>query len=358
LELQLSFQVYRTLTRQLVKTMGTRLKGRADKALKEFDKAFAASGFLDMAVDAERDQGDTLLKQICQEGAWIRDGRPTYFIESIDLAERLIRAQVSMERLVAPENPVTFAVAIPQGWQHKGVKMESVLVTISTPRAALEMRQDDLLHRWGTQYRIGLGEGLADAGVAVSMSFLAIDQVDPDGNPLPKGSPQVYLNTTLSPQKLTELLSARTFDDQRALTTMAGGQVGLYALNDAELALQGALSRLVGNLWVYLQAVEGALQPGLPGKVQDGETPSFGPGRYFSLKDRLSAPAQERGVEEHYRSWHFRQLMDQRYYRGEHAGKPQGSRWVFVNEAIVGGAVEPSTVVEAPGIETLGFDKS
>jgi hypothetical protein len=105
---------------------------------------------------------------------------------------------------------------------------------------------------------------------------------------------------------------------------------------------------LVGNLWIYLQAVDGALQPGLPGKVQDGEVPSLGRGVYYTLVDRLTPPGAPKGVGEHYRSWHFRQLTDERYYRGEHDGEPRGSRWVFVREALVGAEMDASTVVEVP----------
>lgn len=47
----------------------------------------------------------------------------------------------------------------------------------------------------------------------------------------------------------------------------------------------------------------------------------------------------------HYRSWHFRQLMNERYYRGEHKNKKLGSRFVFVSDSVVGRDIEALTVI-------------
>lgn len=43
------------------------------------------------------------------------------------------------------------------------------------------------------------------------------------------------------------------------------------------------------------------------------------------------------------RGFHFRNLKAERYYQGEHANEPKGSRWVFVSPSWVGGKVKPKT---------------
>ena len=49
----------------------------------------------------------------------------------------------------------------------------------------------------------------------------------------------------------------------------------------------------------------------------------------------------------HWRSFHYRQLMHERYYQGEYKDWKPGSRIVFVRESFVGEEVTPETLVEA-----------
>jgi len=48
----------------------------------------------------------------------------------------------------------------------------------------------------------------------------------------------------------------------------------------------------------------------------------------------------------HYRSFHFRQLMHERYYKNEYENIPVGSRIVPVRDTFVNKDIEPSTFVE------------
>ena len=112
----------------------------------------------------------------------------------------------------------------------------------------------------------------------------------------------------------------------------------ILPLNEEEREYRFGLIRLIVAMMVYVQAAEGVLQNGFPGQAQ-----VFKGGQYFKVQGAKeltlggtpkNAPPNKKGV--HYRSWHIRQLRDDRYYQGEWAGKPKGTRFVFVSDTYVG----------------------
>jgi hypothetical protein len=113
-------------------------------------------------------------------------------------------------------------------------------------------------------------------------------------------------------------------------------------LSDEDKAIQHRLLRIVAGLSVYARAFPGAIRSGYPSeagkKLRD---------RYLPSPEVSTAQAPKRtgsGTErkEHYRTWHFRTLRDDRYKRDKD-GRP---KIVFVRDTIVGGEVIPETAVE------------
>ncbi len=338
----MNFDVYRSLTRTLIKQLERERMGDAKNPVRGVDRYIARSGTLKIALDAEVNLGDTFLRQLTQEGTWIEAGRPTYFIESEDLANRLMTAKVQAAKLAAPDQLTTFAIAIPSGWKHKSVEMNPILVTIGKERDFAAWREEAVERRWGGSSRF---ESVGDPDETLIMfSVISIDQICPDGRPLSKEVPKLYTNSLLSREMISAMLSSP--DRDRELFRITDTQPDAFMVGQGETVLLAHLAKLITNLWVYTQAVDGALVPGLPGKVQDGDVPVFGKAKSFTLKN--CAPSLGVDRAEHYRSWHFRQLNDERFYRGEYEGLPRGSRWTFVSEAIVGSKIEPETVVDVP----------
>jgi len=117
--------------------------------------------------------------------------------------------------------------------------------------------------------------------------------------------------------------------------------VGKIDSSDDELKYQYDLVRLVCGLLIYRHALPERIYEGLPGKRKQFETP-------LTMGQSGMVIHQPKGHQDspsaHYRSWHFRQLSHERYYRGKHAGKAKGSRIVFVPDCVVGQEQSPLTV--------------
>jgi hypothetical protein len=338
----MSYDVYRSLTRTIIKQLERQRVVDTKKPTRGLDLYISEGSLLKRALNAETTNGDTFLRQLTQEGVWIDEGRPTYFIETEDLARRLMTAKVHAAKLAAPDQLTTFAIAIPNGWKHKSVEMTPVLVTVGKEKDFISMREDAVSRRWGGNYKF-MAKGDPEETL-IMFSVISPDQFDADGLPIPKGNPKLYANSLLNREMITSMLS--TPGDNRELFRMSDAQPDAYMVGEGESLLFSYLAKLITNLWVYTQAVDGALVPGLPGKVQDGDVPVFGKAKSFTLKN--CAPSLGVDRAEHYRSWHFRQLNDERFYRGEYEHLPRGSRWTFVSEAIVGSKIEPETVVDVP----------
>ena len=57
-----------------------------------------------------------------------------------------------------------------------------------------------------------------------------------------------------------------------------------------------------------------------------------------------SLATNKKNPHAHYRSWHFRQLTDDRYYKGEYEGMEPGSRIIFVRDTYVGDKIKAKTL--------------
>jgi hypothetical protein len=103
--------------------------------------------------------------------------------------------------------------------------------------------------------------------------------------------------------------------------------------------------KFVAAMAIYNAATGGSkLLDGFPGEVMPkllGHDGSAGM-RLSTLHNLASA---KNSPDTHYRSWHFRNLKSEKYYKGEHASTPQGSRYVFVSDTVVGKPVAPSTMI-------------
>lgn len=104
------------------------------------------------------------------------------------------------------------------------------------------------------------------------------------------------------------------------------------SLEEAEIQLR--LIKLVAGMALLNGIAPGVMQPGLPGVRFSGaeKLPKGAKGLRFMPPEVEAAPRAG-----HHRRWHFRTLMADRYYQGEHADKPRGSRVVFVSDSLVGG---------------------
>lgn len=108
---------------------------------------------------------------------------------------------------------------------------------------------------------------------------------------------------------------------------------------DDEVQRQFFCLRLIAALGVYHLATEGKrLRLGFP-TITQPKLVGRRPGQVLSpitLTNALPSFASGVAPAGHFRTWHFRQLRDVMYYRGEYEHLPMGSRYTFVTEALVG----------------------
>lgn len=116
-----------------------------------------------------------------------------------------------------------------------------------------------------------------------------------------------------------------------------------YDLGEDEYNYQFEVFKIIAAMAVYSSASDEALTPGFPGK-----RPKFLDPKNFKFVDyRLSSGKKEASGnirKPGYRTWFFRNLRAERYYRGKYQDLPRGSRWVFVSETYAGKDVNIETL--------------
>ena len=141
------------------------------------------------------------------------------------------------------------------------------------------------------------------------------------------------------------LLTAKDGGDFKRMLGTFEDYNNVLPLSDVESDLQYLITRLVAMIGLYSHSFPDRLRDGYPTNSPPKNMEPVLHKKWHSM--RLGLPTEASGDNDkayHYRSWHFRQLMDKRYYQGEHATKPIGSRVVFVRDAMVGRDIEAETL--------------
>ena len=116
--------------------------------------------------------------------------------------------------------------------------------------------------------------------------------------------------------------------------------------------------KLVASVMVYINALgDEVLHRGVPFKKENAKFLSKGLNPtdkkepdLFTLRGPKGYTGRKQGS--HYRRWHFRTLKHERYYQsGEWAGKPIGSRVVFVRDSFVNKDVSPHVLTDGTNVE-------
>jgi hypothetical protein len=280
---------------------------------------------------------------LADEIAWKESGRHVIYPESAHLVDRLLNAKFDFSHTGGINLPFSeFVLALPAGYQYKGVRLHGILVSIH-PVKDIQIRFNKVL-RW-----IGLEDNLLKVKHnldGTDESVLSISTLDNSGN-------YSTIRTSESLSRLASILSAENYHEFTERLGKTSEQVNytIADLGDEDQKIQFYANRLVAALSVYTMATEGdMLRQGFP----QGALPKFdgkmeAPKRASSyvLKDIIESMGNNTGKQSHVRNWHFRQLRDKRYYRNRYADMPIGSRWVFVRESVVNSSrVEPYTLYE------------
>lgn len=321
------YQVYLTNTREALKAMrlaGLKLskKDSLEKQINLFDLSLLQSAMRNgqsLAELAASIAGRILL----QERIWMQSERTTLFLESQQLVDSLMKARFSFDDLPVPPAPFTFAIAVPQDAKVNGLDQYPLLVTVGACRA-LEQEQFSLAGKvWGLRG--------AHADRKGNQLAVMLTQRSPS-SPNPQLG-HAYLSSYYTGEGLEAVVRTGS-QDHAEIVTSPDDMLNLTA-DEVENAMLSGSIRLALAAWVYWSTCPENVLTGTPSaSYQDGDAPLLGKFKGLQMTPPRKSTG-EREVEEHYRTWHFRQLRDERYYQGEHADKPRGSRWVLIPETYV-----------------------
>lgn len=273
---------------------------------------------------------------MAEEFFWERNGSNAIFPESSAVLDNLMRAKYQMDSSEGFALPFdSFFMALPHGYSYNGVRLESFMVTM----VPYLRSQDYTIFPFCDHYGIPRPKGVRHDESPENARCISITYRDPENK-------SAYLRALQTEDKLPLILKCETADEFGKVIGNYHGKVGVIGLNDNELKVQFTAMKLVAALGVYNMATKGdRLAPGFPGKQEpkihnrDRDSKFF----YSTLKNAIPTERTEVIKDAFYRTWHFRQLRDERYYRGEHENQPRGSRYSFVSDTVVGQKVSPHT---------------
>lgn len=263
------------------------------------------------------------------------NGSHAIFPESSAVLDNLLRAKYQMDTPEGFTLPFeSFIMAIPHGYMFEGVKLESFMVTMVPYLTSQDYTTTPFCRKMG----IPLPEAYVHEQCLPDAKSIALTYRDPETR-------AGYIRTLQIDHNLPKILKCKTAQEFRAELGDYESKVGVIDLTEDELKSQFLAIKLVAALGVYHMATGGSrLADGFPGKTMprvnnlDKNQPIF----FSTLKNKVEQD-EVATKDAYYRTWFFRQLRDERYYRGEHEKTPRGSRYSFVSDTVVGQKVSAHT---------------
>lgn len=275
------------------------------------------------------------------EWNWIKSDRLMLFVANKEVFQSIYRGRYDINDIHAVK-PFSSELILnfPRDMVIDGFKLHSLMVGFSTSNKFVEDRIDPMLHDLGIP-------DVEDYVVADGSSELIVESFYRAFD-VEAGKWATYrMYATWS--SLGKILES---GDVNVLRGTDGNPLDDEVdTSEEEDRLQYIFLRFIVSLLVYAQASEGkCFKDGLPGEYLPKRDIDFAfrskPIRAVSIQSLSQGESNRNGSVPHYRAWHIRQLRDERYYQNEHAGKPFGSRLVFVKDSVVNRDVTAKTVVD------------
>lgn len=278
------------------------------------------------------------------EYRWWRKKRPTYFLESKDLARWIygVGLDVRFEEVAVPGG--ILSVSAPEGLEIEGIPIRPFLFS----KLWHDFTWDRETHR---------------------LSPLA--RLEPVGN----NRPHWRMSLVLQPERGVHTVNTMASDLQMQALLERGDPygsdpdwnwdtTGLHEdLDDDEKRTVAVHFRLALAVVTYLKAFPDCLKSGFPrsaSKADRNALARFGLKRAFHVTPHPRIRLSSETVRSHWRRDFWRTLRHPRYYRNPDGTTrdPQGNyRVVYVRETVVNrGRLDPHTVVEAPENHDFGTE--
>ena len=266
-----------------------------------------------------------------EELNWLKTGKTVYFPESLEMAQNLMNSAYTINSQDAfYDGDETFILSLPDGLEFDECdKGSGLIVTISKHKDRMEMIND--FTDW-----LGIDPVNVTVRGDQGKYTIAINYQNPFNS-------DMFLRVALPSNNALKALKMRNVEEyiQSMTDKNAFNYKDSFDLDEEEFAYQFEMIRLVCGFLVYKKALPERITTGLPGINHKAVETPLTKGQDHHV---IHSPKGTREVEGHYRSWHFRNLVAERYYRNEHAKKPIGSRVFVVSYSYVFQDVDAKTV--------------
>jgi hypothetical protein len=270
----------------------------------------------------KKEERNTTFKIILKEYMFLASDRLTIFPESTELLDTMLRSKLNVadfESLIPPDS--VFAVAIPKGYTTpSGTPLSSFIVSWC------DMEQDVKLATMVQEAALGGHQNIHSACEGKTLQILS-------------------LRATHSRQKVIESIlstnqAQQVHDVLNDVDITEDSLASEIDMNDAYMAK--AMVKIAVAIAVFNSAYDNFLSSGFPKGVKAERLISNGTVKSIRMSGK-GIRTESNPKAGHIRSFHFRQLRDSKFYKGEHANKPVGSRWVPVKEAWIGEDINAHT---------------
>ncbi len=277
-----------------------------------------------------------------EELYWDKSGRRAIFPESADMVRRLIDAHFDYSRHAIFAPPFeSFILAMPAGIVIEGVELPSCLVTYGSFAGFAEnYRMGLCAHLQIPRPEVRLEPGVSAGALYISIAYR--DALNPD----------CVVQLGITSDQWPQILLTPSYSQYQGMVRdyeVPEGAPPLSASTREDSIIQFNLVRLIAAMSIYHSATDGQhLHPGLPGKAARPKmlgSPEDLPRQIHHLwaSDAMRTASDHTG-ELRYHRMHFRNLRDERYYRGEHRRLARGSRWVMVSDYVTNQTLQAHTL--------------
>ncbi|MDT8925529.1 hypothetical protein RBE51_22360 [Pseudomonas taiwanensis] len=327
-----SYALYPLLTDKIVSGVRQHLPGKERKTLTDGQ---VLSDFIRRHPDIQNDHAFYIMA----EELFLKSHKSqVIFPESALVLDNLLKARYSLSSSEGLDMPFpSFILSPPRGYAFNGTQIPSLLVS------------------WVT------GDGFKAEVLRPFLDYLNVPANRVSFSELPQDGilSLVYRDragecsrTVIYGHNIPVLLDAKNPQEYRRAMVNQGLIMTEEDLSEEDRDVQFYSLKLIAALGVYHVATRGKkLKPGFPtpqaprmeGRRADQQVAPVTLTNSTPPLENTDSDRHNVGRTAHYRAWHFRQLRDERYYRGEYANHAPGTRYTFVESALVGADAAPNT---------------
>lgn len=281
------------------------------------------------------------------EDCWRRNGREVVFIKNMETTEQILNIKYDVKDSThLLENTNTFSIALPYDPSNTQQVPSGILVNIMHDDENDENNLSNFFVKlFGDTDEDDNDEHLEFKEPMINIVYASTITVKDSANKsmtsmtLSQLTKLVNIDYTSNPreyrEKIVETLGTNMEDFNRKEEGLITGEPFI----DNELESLVPIYRIVLATLMCKIAVPSAIHEGMPGNHLQIKQSDKG-NKWLTLGNPRNTTIM------HYRNGHFRQLMHERFYKGEHKDKTKGSRIIFVKDTIVGAGedVETKTV--------------